>query len=86
MIRLLDSIPQWLLLAIVALLACTVSDIAELIAKVLPCSTTRAAIQPPKLPPKNSASRATSQQMHAPVISLRHACVRLACRSVTCRQ
>lgn len=36
MIRLLDSIPQWLLLTIVILLACTVSDIAELIAKVLP--------------------------------------------------
>lgn len=36
MIGLLDSIPQWLLLAIVILLACTVNDMAELIAKVLP--------------------------------------------------
>lgn len=36
MIRLLDSIPQWLLLTIVILLACTVNDIAELVAKALP--------------------------------------------------
>lgn len=36
MIRLLDSIPQLLLLAIVILLACTVNDIAELVAGVLP--------------------------------------------------
>lgn len=36
MIRLIDSIPQHLLLAIVILLACTVNEIAELIAGVLP--------------------------------------------------
>lgn len=36
MIRLLDATPQWLLLAIVILLACTVNDIAELVAGLLP--------------------------------------------------
>lgn len=36
MIRFIDSLPQWLLLAIVILLACTVNDIAELVAEALP--------------------------------------------------
>lgn len=36
MICLLDSLPQWFLLAIVILLACTVNDIAELIVRALP--------------------------------------------------